>query len=123
MLFILWSSQVTINSGPCTYNPLDPTKNATYTFLRNFLEEMAAIFTDPYMHLGGDEASFIGHGQGCFVGDKARPPLSCVSTARNGAFRCGALLRRRQREFMSTIQWPESPQICGSLRSLNIESP
>ena len=33
----------------CVYrrNSLDPTLNATYDFLRNFLGEMAEIFTDP----------------------------------------------------------------------------
>ena len=30
------------------------------TFLGNFLGEMATIFTDPMLHLGGDEANFIG---------------------------------------------------------------
>ena len=34
---------------------LDPTQNSTYTFLRDFLSEMADIFTDEYMFLGGDE--------------------------------------------------------------------
>ncbi|MCB0791778.1 MAG: family 20 glycosylhydrolase [Flavobacteriales bacterium] len=33
----------------------DPTQEATYTFLDRFLGEMAALFPDPYMHIGGDE--------------------------------------------------------------------
>ncbi len=33
----------------------DPTNEATYTFLDRFLGEMAALFPDPYMHIGGDE--------------------------------------------------------------------
>ena len=66
-------AEITIKSGsPCRWNPLDPTSNETYTLLRNFFEEMAAIFTDPYLHLGGDEASFLGRGDGCFVGDVAK---------------------------------------------------
>lgn len=34
---------------------MDPTKESTYQFLDAFLGEMAAIFPDPYLHLGGDE--------------------------------------------------------------------
>ena len=34
---------------------LDPTREETYTFLARFLREMAAIFPDPYLHIGGDE--------------------------------------------------------------------
>jgi hexosaminidase len=34
---------------------LDPTKEATYRLLDGFLGEMAAIFPDKYMHIGGDE--------------------------------------------------------------------
>ena len=35
---------------------LDPTRDATYTFLSSFLAEMATIFPDQYVHIGGDEA-------------------------------------------------------------------
>lgn len=34
---------------------LDPTKEATYRFLDAFFGEMAALFPDPYFHIGGDE--------------------------------------------------------------------
>jgi hexosaminidase len=34
---------------------LDPTNEATYTFLEGFLAEMTALFPDPYFHIGGDE--------------------------------------------------------------------
>ncbi|HEY3755302.1 MAG TPA: family 20 glycosylhydrolase [Opitutaceae bacterium] len=34
---------------------LDPTNPALYPFLRDFLGEMAALFPDPFMHVGGDE--------------------------------------------------------------------
>ncbi|MGA8159502.1 MAG: family 20 glycosylhydrolase [Acidobacteriaceae bacterium] len=38
------------------FNPVfDPTKESTYTFIDQFVGEMAAIFPDPYMHIGGDE--------------------------------------------------------------------
>lgn len=34
---------------------LDPTREETYIFLEAFLREMAGLFPDPYIHLGGDE--------------------------------------------------------------------
>ena len=37
------------------YAAMDPTKEATYTFLDAFLGEMAALFPDEYLHIGGDE--------------------------------------------------------------------
>lgn len=38
------------------FNPvLDPTNEKTYELLDGFLGEMAALFPDPYLHIGGDE--------------------------------------------------------------------
>ena len=38
------------------FNPvLDPTNEATYALLAEFLGEMAALFPDSYVHIGGDE--------------------------------------------------------------------
>ena len=34
---------------------IDPTREATYTFIKRFLAEMATIFPDAYIHIGGDE--------------------------------------------------------------------
>jgi hexosaminidase len=34
---------------------MDPTKDSTYIFLSNFLGEMAELFPDEYIHIGGDE--------------------------------------------------------------------
>ncbi len=34
---------------------LDPTNPRTYEILEGFLAEMAALFPDPYLHIGGDE--------------------------------------------------------------------
>lgn len=34
---------------------LDPTKEATYAFAEAVIGELAAIFPDPYLHIGGDE--------------------------------------------------------------------
>lgn len=38
-----------------TPNPLDPTKEAVYTFLDNVFTEVAALFPSSYIHFGGDE--------------------------------------------------------------------
>lgn len=35
----------------------DPTRESTYKFLDAFLGEMARLFPDPYMHIGGDESN------------------------------------------------------------------
>ena len=34
---------------------MDPTKESTYKLLERFLGEMASLFPDPYLHIGGDE--------------------------------------------------------------------
>jgi hexosaminidase len=34
---------------------IDPTREETYVFIGRFLTEMAAIFPDAYIHIGGDE--------------------------------------------------------------------
>ncbi len=34
---------------------MDPSREQTYEFLDQFLSEMAALFPDPYFHIGGDE--------------------------------------------------------------------
>ena len=39
------------------YPVLDPTREVTYEFLDAFISEMAAIFPDPYFHIGGDEVN------------------------------------------------------------------
>ncbi len=36
---------------------LDPSKEEVYRFLDGFLGEMAALFPDPYLHVGGDEVN------------------------------------------------------------------
>jgi len=37
---------------------LDPTKDSTYKFLGDFLQEMTTVFTDSLLYLGGDEVGF-----------------------------------------------------------------
>ena len=36
---------------------LDPSREEVYTFLDSFIGEMAALFPDPYFHIGGDEVN------------------------------------------------------------------
>ena len=46
----------TIERRPGIFEPaLDPTREEVYKFLDTFLGEMAALFPDAYMHIGGDE--------------------------------------------------------------------
>ena len=46
----------TIERKPGIFEPtLDPTREETYKFLETFFGEMAALFPDAYMHIGGDE--------------------------------------------------------------------
>src|SRR5437588_7635886 len=45
-----------IERGAGVFEPaLDPTREDTYKFLDAFLGEMAALFPDAYLHIGGDE--------------------------------------------------------------------
>lgn len=45
-----------IEQKPGIHDPtMDPTKESTYEFLNNFLTEMAGLFPDTYIHIGGDE--------------------------------------------------------------------
>jgi hexosaminidase len=37
----------------------DPTREETYRFIERFIGEMAALFPDPYWHVGGDENSGV----------------------------------------------------------------
>lgn len=41
-----------------TTGPANPTLNDTYTFLAALYAEVAAVFPDAYMHVGGDEVAF-----------------------------------------------------------------
>jgi hexosaminidase len=49
-------SPYTIERRPGIFEPaLDPTREDVYKFLETFLGEMAALFPDEYLHIGGDE--------------------------------------------------------------------
>lgn len=41
-----------------TFGPIDPTKNLTYSVLSDLVKELANVFPDKYIHLGGDEVDF-----------------------------------------------------------------
>ncbi len=46
------------------FQPLmDPSREATYAFLDDFIGEMASLFPDPYFHIGGDEVEPTGWNQ------------------------------------------------------------
>ncbi len=40
------------------FGPIDPSNNLTYTFWESFIKELADVFPDKYLHLGGDEVDF-----------------------------------------------------------------
>ncbi len=40
------------------FGPIDPTQNSTFAFINELMEELASVFPDRYLHLGGDEVSF-----------------------------------------------------------------
>ncbi len=44
-------------SGP-RYGPMDPSKNETFTFLKDLFGEVLTVFPDKAVHLGGDEVDF-----------------------------------------------------------------
>lgn len=47
-----------IERGWGVFDPaMDVTKDATYSFLNDFIGEMAALFPDRYFHIGGDEVN------------------------------------------------------------------
>ncbi|MBX6361237.1 MAG: family 20 glycosylhydrolase [Acidobacterium ailaaui] len=58
-----------ISSGPGPYQirrefgisdyAMDPTRESTYKFLDKFIGEMAQLFPDPYLHIGGDETNGV----------------------------------------------------------------
>jgi hexosaminidase len=40
------------------FGPIDPTNPSTWTFLSQLFTEVAGVFPDAYIHIGGDEVSY-----------------------------------------------------------------
>ena len=40
------------------YGPINPTNGSTYEFMYDLLKDVSNVFTDNYIHLGGDEVDF-----------------------------------------------------------------
>lgn len=45
------------NTSPYS-SPMDPTKEKNYKFMKKLLKEVASVFPDKFIHLGGDEVNF-----------------------------------------------------------------
>ena len=46
-------------TDPCSDFPFDATNEEVYTFLDSFINEISNVFTDNYLHMGGDEVKQI----------------------------------------------------------------
>ena len=54
------------------YGPVDPSRNSTFAFMKEFLREVTEVFPEQYIHLGGDEVYY-----GCW---KSNPSVQAFMT-------------------------------------------
>jgi len=92
----------------------DPTRAETYQFLDGFIAEMAALFPDPYWHIGGDEVE----GSQWRTNPKIRAFMRARRLENNGALqayfnrRLAAILARHGKRMVGwdEILHPDLPQ-------------
>jgi hexosaminidase len=75
---------------------MDPSNEAVYTFLDAFLQEMTALFPDPYFHIGGDEVEGSAWKQSAAIQKFARENHLANQEAIHGYFngRVQAMLKK-----------------------------
>ncbi len=86
---------------------LDPTRDETYTFLDGFIGEMAALFPDPFFHVGGDEVNGKAWNQS---GERAGVRQSARSERHAGAMQTyfnQRLLKVLQKYRKNMVGWDE----------------
>ena len=66
-----------------TFGPIDPSSEASYAFLAALLAEVAAVFPDRYLHIGGDEVDYA-----CW---QSNPAITAFMAARGIAGNYAAL--------------------------------
>ena len=85
---------------------LDPTKEATYAFAEAMIGELAAIFPDPYLHIGGDEVDDTQWKNNAAIQQFMRDNKLADSHALQAYFnrRLEAILEKHQRQM---VGWDE----------------
>jgi hexosaminidase len=99
------------------FNPvLDPTNEATYALLGDFLGEMAALFPDKFIHIGGDENNGVQWSANpriqAFIRERGLRDNAGLHAYFNG--RIAAVLKARGKRLVGwdEIMSPELPRDC-----------
>jgi hexosaminidase len=56
LLSVCYDNETLLPLG--TFGPIDPTRDSTYHFMREFYAEVTSVFQDSVIHLGGDEVDY-----------------------------------------------------------------